>query len=153
VNRLGEKSGDNLRKFFKIASKNLLKWQLSVYQNSKQEVTEPATISTGNKEKKEKVNKYNSYKESTFPTVLSNYFLKVSPLSREEVFILRELVERYGCYLVEQAIDTTSSSSHRSFSHFLKALDEAVGESAPREPGLRSIRFRVRQRQHTLKNS
>jgi hypothetical protein len=55
VDNPGEKSGDNLRKFFKIASKNLLKWQLSVYQNSKENVAETAIIQIGNKEKKENV--------------------------------------------------------------------------------------------------
>jgi len=51
VDNPGEKSGDNLRKFFKIASKNLLKRQLAVYQNSKQNVAETTKISSGNKEK------------------------------------------------------------------------------------------------------
>jgi hypothetical protein len=32
--RLGENPGDNLRRFFKIAGKNLPEWQLSLYQNS-----------------------------------------------------------------------------------------------------------------------
>jgi hypothetical protein len=57
VDNPGEKSGDNLRRFFKIANKNLLKWQLAVYQNSKPEVAETARIQSSNKEKKEKLNK------------------------------------------------------------------------------------------------
>jgi hypothetical protein len=150
VDSPGEKTGDNLRKFFKIANKNLLKWQLAVYQYSNRNVAETVKISTGSKEKKEKVKKYYC-KESTFLRLLSDYFLKVSPLNQEQVSILRELVGAYGLYALEQAIDGMSCDDQRTFSRFLKVLDDVVGKSHPRQPGLRLIGSMVQQRQKTLK--
>jgi phage replication O-like protein O len=73
VDRPGEKPGDNLRRFFKIVNKNLLKWQLSVYQNSKSEVTKTAKISGAYKNKKEIVN-INYNKENVFLKVLEITF-------------------------------------------------------------------------------
>jgi hypothetical protein len=152
VDNPGEKSGDNLRKFFKIANKNLLKWQLAVYQNSKQDVAETAKVSTANKEKKEKVKKY-YFKESTFLRILGNYFLNVSPLNHEQVFILRELVAAYGPYSVQATIHSFSPGEQRTFPHFLKALDHVAGQYQPRHPGFESIRSIVRQHQSNLENS
>jgi hypothetical protein len=71
---------------------------------------------------------------------LSDYFLRVSPLTEEETVILRELVDRYHPRLVEKAIDALSAADNRSFSQFLKTLDNLASSNSPRREGLRSLR-------------
>jgi hypothetical protein len=126
VDKPGGKPGDIPRRFFKIINKNLPKWQLAVYQNSKHIVV-----------KKENINKD---KESSLLRILSDYFLRVSPLTEEETVILRELVDRYHPRLVEKAIDALSAADNRSFSQFLKTLDNLASSNSPRREGLRSLR-------------
>ncbi len=126
VDKPGGKPGDIPRRFFKIINKNLPKWQLAVYQNSKHIVV-----------KKESINKD---KESSFLSILSNYFLRVSPLTEGDTTILRELVDHYHPRLVDEAINAVSGADNRSFSQFLKTLDNWASSNSPRREGLRSLR-------------
>ena len=143
----GDKSGDNLRRFFKIINKNLPKWQLALYQNSNLRLAKTARVSGGssNKERIEKENKV-SKREDGFLKLLSDYFLKVSPLSDEETFILQELAQSYPSKAIAEAIDQISQSNLRPFSHFLKALDDLTDRSRLRAGDLRSLRSSLNHR-------
>jgi hypothetical protein len=132
VDRVGENPGENFRRFFKIANKNLPKWQLSVCQNSNPSI-----------KKKENINKL---KYKSFLKLLSEYFLKVAPLTGEETLVLRDLADRYSPGLMADALDETSRSDSRSFSHFLKTLDGMAGRDRPRRAGMRSARSIIQQR-------
>lgn len=108
-----DKSGDNLKGFFKIANKNCLKWQLRVCQNSN-------ILSRLYKENNRNTD---IKKENLFLKYLRDYFLRVSPLRAEEALILKELTQHYDLIAVEQAINQVSSGNDRSFSYFLKVLN------------------------------
>lgn len=132
-----DKSGDNLRQFFKIATRNSAKRQLAIYQNSNPELAKTANLYSRYKESRNKLNKP---KENLFLEFLRDYFLKVSPLTAEETFILQELVQSYHPRIIEEAISAVASGNDRSFSHFLKALDSIASNLRPREEGLKSLR-------------
>ena len=140
VDRPGENPGDNLRRFFKITSKNLLKWQPTTYQNSYKRVAKTARISGGLKEKKENIDKDYCI-DKKFLKVAGDYFLRVAPLSQEEASILREVIRSHSPRVIEEAISEAASGNGRLFSGFLKALDQAVERGKPvrRMAGMESI--------------
>jgi hypothetical protein len=148
VARPGENPGENLRRFFKIATKNLLKGQLGLYQGSKPEVAKPASNSRGLKEKKETIKK--DSKDNRFLKILTDYFLKVAPLTEEEAAILREVVRTHSPRLVEEAISEAASGNKRSLADFLKCLDQAVERNKPvrRMAGMESIGSAIRRRRN-----
>ncbi len=115
--------GDKLRKFFKIATKNSMKQQHAIYQNSNISFAKLATPNNS-KEKKKFIKK-----EELFLKVLRDYFLGVAPLTESEMFILRQVVESFPLRAIEQAIGALSAGSDRSFSNFLKALDGFTAEA------------------------
>jgi hypothetical protein len=143
----GDKSGDNLRRFFKIINKNLPKWQLALYQNSNLRLAKTARVSGGNsnKERIEKENKVRK-KEDGFLKLLNDYYLKVSPLSEEEAFILQELSRSYPSRAMAEAIEQVAQGERRSFSHFLKTLDDLDNKTRPRAGDLRSLRASLNRR-------
>ncbi len=114
--------GDKLRKFFKIATKNSMKGQLAIYQNSNNPFAKTATPNS-NKENKKYIKK-----EEIFLKVLRDYFLNVAPLTESEMFILRQVVDSFPLRAIEQAIGAVSAGSDRSFSNFLKTLDVFTAE-------------------------
>lgn len=127
-----DNSEDNSERFIKIATKNLPKQQHRDCQNSNFALAKIATstIRKPAPEEEKTLPKENikeilkKKKEKEFLKISREYFLKISPLRRDEILILRELFESYGKRTFEKAISIVSQGEDRSFSYFLKVLDD-----------------------------
>ena len=135
-----DNSVNNSERFIKIATKNLSKQQYSGCQNSNIGVAKIASFSNSEKsEIKLKNNKImlpkdnikeilNKKKEKRFLNILKEYFLKISPLRKDKIFVLRQLYERYGLRAFEKAISIVSQEDNKSFSYFQKILDDLANK-------------------------
>jgi phage replication O-like protein O len=129
VDRPGENPGDNLRGFFKIARKNLLKWQVASFQIGNPEVAKTGRISGGIKEKKENINK-----NRIITRILTRYLQEVAPLSREEAAILREVLKSHSTRVVEEAITEAASGNSRTFCRLPQGPGPGRGAAQARTP-------------------
>lgn len=122
--------------FFTVAAKNSAKWQISLAQNANVSVPEMASANR----KKEK----DSGQRGTPGLVglLKEYFLKVAPLTAQEVLVLQEILEVYDQRTVREAVNRMPVSDHRSFSVFLKTVDD-LSQGPRRDGRLTTLRERV----------
>jgi phage replication O-like protein O len=142
---------DNSGTFAKMVTRNLPKQQFRIHQNSDFGFNKTA-ISFGRKpvlDKKKQPPKenikesINKDKENTLLNIFKNYFLKVSPLEKDEALILKDIIGKYNPEVIEKAITVVSSGNEKSFSHFLKVLDDLAiknGRQAIRLTGFESMK-------------
>ncbi len=145
-----DSSEDNSKGFIKIATKNLPKQQLKIYQNINLGFNKIATPFSQkpnpDKEKeapkeniKENINKN---KENILLNIFKSYSSKVSPLNEEDALILKDFLKSYSLETIEKAISIVSSGNERSLSYFLKVLDDLAFRNrrqAIRLTGLESL--------------
>lgn len=124
-----EKPGENQGKFFQITRRNSPKWQQTCCQNRN-------NLSGHKRKIKKDINKI-------FLSILEEYFLKIAPVSSEEVFILRELLRCYGARPVRDAIAQMTAAGEHSFPVFLKALEGMA--PTRREGRLTNLRSSLRR--------
>lgn len=110
---------DSPGKAASIATRNSLKYQWAILQNSKFSLAESERIY------KERSRKVEETKE-TFSSLLQSYFLNVAPLDGQEAAVLLELARAYGSHAVTDAISKVASENDRSFDYFLKVVEAAV---------------------------
>lgn len=119
---------DNSKTFAKIAAKNLPKRQLGICQNSNFGINKTATAtglkSCPEKEKRSPKEIINKDKENILLNIFKNYFLKISPLEKDEALVLKDILGKYNPEIIEKAITVVSSGNEKSFSYFLKVLDD-----------------------------
>ena len=137
---LVDNSVDNSERFIKIATKNLPKQQIRGCQNSNIGVAKIASFSNSEKRgiklknneirlPKDNIKEIiNKKKEKQFLNILKEYFLKISPLRKDEIFVLRQLYQRYGLRTFEKAISIVSEEDNKSFSYFQKILDDLANK-------------------------
>lgn len=142
-----DKHDDSAEKFSKLATKNLPKQQLRVYQNSNFRTAKMAISSNSNPEQdkgkiipKENKEILNKKKEKAFLKILKDYFLKIAPLREEEICIMRGFFEKYNYWVFEKSIGIVSNSDNRSFPYFLKVVDDLAEDHSFRSGGLESLK-------------
>jgi phage replication O-like protein O len=129
---------DNSERFVKIATKNLPKQQPRGYQNSNPGFNKIATSTSekpspdkGKQTPKENIKEnIKKKKENVFLNIFENYFLKISPLTEKESLILKDILKSHNPETIEKAISIASSGNERSFSFFLKVLDDLARRNA-----------------------
>ncbi len=145
-----DSSGDNPKAFIKIATKNLPKQQLKIYQNINLGFNEIATpfSQNPNPDKEKEITKenikenINKNKENILLNIFKSYSSKVSPLNEEDALTLKDLLKSYSPETIEKAISIVSSGNERSLSYFLKVLDDLAFRNrrqAIRLTGLESL--------------
>lgn len=146
-----DNSGNNSKAFSKIATKNLPKQQLRVYQTSNFGFNKIATSrcqkanqDEGNGLPKDNIKEnIKKKKENILLNIFKNYFLNISPLSEKESLILKSILKNYDALTIEKAILIVSSGNERSFPYFLKILDDLTSRNmrhAVRIAGLESLK-------------
>lgn len=105
--------------FAKIVIKNLPKRQLKICQSSNFGFNK--TRLSFNAKPSPCVNKN---KENILLKIFQNYSSKISPLTEKESLFLKDILKNYNPETVEKAITIVSSGNDKSFSYFLKVLDD-----------------------------
>lgn len=128
-------------RFFRIATKNHPKWQVSQYRNRK-----PAVAETGTTRRKKDKHTKQSRTDQIFEGILRDYFLHVGPLAAGETEMLREGLDAYGSAAVRLAIRELAGSRDRGFRRFLKTLDTVGSRSTSRRGGMEPLRSSLAER-------
>ncbi len=114
--------------FAEIVTKNLPKRQLTICQSSNFGFNK--TTSSFNAKPSQCEDKHppkesiHKNKENILLKIFQNYSSKISPLTEKKSLFLKDILKSYNPETVEKAITIVSSGNDKSFSYFLKVLDD-----------------------------